>query len=61
MAKSHYFQIADHRQTTPGNWSKSTRFHAVHPTAPTSYVKFAESAPMASNLEVNPVNSRKIQ
>ena len=31
------------------------------PTAPTNYVKFTESAPMASNLEVNPVNPRKIQ
>ena len=27
----HYFQISDHRQKTPGNWSESTRFHAVHP------------------------------
>ena len=25
----HYFQISDHRQRTPGNWSKSTRFRAV--------------------------------
>ena len=25
------FQISDHRQRTPENWSKSTRFHAVHP------------------------------
>ena len=27
----HYFQISDHRQRTPGNWSKSTRFCAVRP------------------------------
>ena len=27
----HYFQISDHRQRTPENWSKSTRFHAVRP------------------------------
>ena len=27
----HYFQISDHRQRTPGNWSKSTRFCAVCP------------------------------
>ena len=27
----HYFHISDHRQRTPGNWSESTRFHAVHP------------------------------
>ena len=25
----HYFQ--NHRQRTPGNWSESTRFHAVRP------------------------------
>ena len=33
-AKSHYFQISDHRQRTPGNWSESTRFRAVHPQLP---------------------------
>ena len=27
----HYFQISDHRQRTPGNWSESIRFHTVHP------------------------------
>ena len=30
----HYFQISDYRQRTPGNWGKSTRFHAVHPQLP---------------------------
>ena len=25
----HYFQISDHRQRTPGNWSESTRFCPV--------------------------------
>ena len=25
----HCFQISDHRQRTSGNWSESTRFHAV--------------------------------
>ena len=33
-AKSHYFQISDHRQRTPENWSESTRFHAVRPQLP---------------------------
>ena len=33
-AKSHYFQISDHRQRTPGNWSESTRFHAVRAQLP---------------------------
>ena len=28
----HYFQ--NHRQRTPGNWSESTRFCAVHPQLP---------------------------
>ena len=28
----HYFQ--NHRQGTPGNWSESTRFCAVHPQLP---------------------------
>ena len=28
----HYFQ--NHRQRTPGNWSESTRFHAVRPQLP---------------------------
>ena len=31
----------------------------LQPTAAVNYMKFTESAPMASNLEVNPVNSRK--
>ena len=30
----HYFQISDHRQRTPGNWSESTRFCAVRPQLP---------------------------
>ena len=30
----HYFQISDHRQRTPGNWSESTRFRAVRPQRP---------------------------
>ena len=30
----HYFQISDLQQRTPGNWSESTRFHAVHPQLP---------------------------
>ena len=30
----HYFQISDHRQRTPENWSKSTRFRAVCPQLP---------------------------
>ena len=28
------FQISDHRQRTPGNWSKSSRIHSVHPQSP---------------------------
>ena len=30
----HYFQISDHRERTPRNWSKSTRFCAVRPQLP---------------------------
>ena len=30
----HQFQISDHRQRTPENWSESTRFHAVCPQLP---------------------------
>ena len=30
----HYFQISDHWQRTPGNWSESTRFRAVRPQLP---------------------------
>ena len=60
-AKSHYFQISDHRQRTPGNWRRINQILRNLPTAPANYVKFTESIPMASNLEVIPVNSRKIQ
>ena len=57
----HYFQISDHRQRTSRKLERINQISHGLPTAPASYVKFAESAPMASNLEVNPVNSRKIQ
>ena len=30
----HYFQISDHQQRTPGNWSESTRFRAVRSQLP---------------------------
>ena len=30
----YYFQIFDHRQRTPGNWSESARFRAVRPQLP---------------------------
>ena len=30
----HYFQISDHQQRTPGNWSESTRFCAIRPQLP---------------------------
>ena len=30
----HYFQISDHQQRTPGNWSESTRFRTVRPQLP---------------------------
>ena len=50
----HYFQ--NHRQRTPGNWSESTGFRAVHPQLP-RITLFAESAPMTNNLGVNPENT----
>ena len=58
-AKAHYFQISDHRQRTPRELEQINQISHSSPTAPANYVKFAES--MASNLEVNPVNPRKIQ
>ena len=33
-AKFHYFQISDHRQRTPGNWSESSRIHSIRPQTP---------------------------
>ena len=33
-AKSHYFQISDNRQSTPGNWSKSSRIRSICPQTP---------------------------
>ena len=34
MAKSHYFQISDDRQRTPGNWSKSNKIRSIRPQTP---------------------------
>ena len=56
----HYFQISDHRQN-PRKLERINQISRSSTTAPTNYVKFAESAPMTSYLGVNPENSRNIQ
>ena len=45
----------------PRKLERINQISCSSPTTPTNYAKFTESAPMTSNLGVNPENSRNIQ